>query len=311
MIMTEPIEEIHPRQEDPEIEKLLIEFSKGIEEVVNFGTHVLKWEVTEATGTDENIPVAMMLRHFLEMMDAVSILVRKSSIDPCKPLLRGILETFFGLEYILEADTKNRALAFLIWHYHKDLKLSKKLTPGEQSYNQLKSKLNQDKTLSGQSNPPSIPGLDKHILNLEKLISLPLYDEVEKEYQSLIASGRKNPAWHQLFNGPENIEQLANHLKRQGLYEVLYRSWSGPTHGTDIITSKLSQSAEGHAEIVQIRYVKDAQMVTQFAFTLGIMVYQLLTDKRIPNHKLNVANWYLTVQQLYMKLTNEKLIVVP
>jgi hypothetical protein len=110
--MTEPIRDILPRNEhQPELDELLLQFSNGIDEVVNFGTHILKWEVNEATGRDENIPVAMMLRHTLELTDSLSILGRHSSIDPCKPILRSILETLFGLEYILENDTRNRALA--------------------------------------------------------------------------------------------------------------------------------------------------------------------------------------------------------
>ncbi len=306
--MTDPIKEIHPRDLQPELEPILLEFSKGIEEIVNFGTHILKWDIDEARGTDENVPITMMLRHILEMLDAVSILVKNSSIDPCKPLLRGILETFLGLEYILESDTKNRALGFLIWHSHKKLKFSRKLIPGNQSYDQFKSILKKDKFLKNEKNLIQIPGLENNISNLEALISLPLYTLAEKEYQLLISSGKKNPAWYQLFNGPENLEQLANYLNRQALYEILYRSWSGPTHGTDVLTSKLSQTPSGHAEIVQIRFAKDAQQVTQFSFSLGLLIYQMMTEKRIPNYKMNYANWFLTIQKLYLKLTKEKLI---
>lgn len=307
--MTEPINDILPREDkQPEVEQLLLEFSKGIDEVVNFGTHILKWEVSEATGSDENIPIAMMLRHILEMTDSLSILVKNSSIDPCKPILRGILETIFGLEYILQADTRNRALGFLVWHYHKELKLSKKLTPGEQANNQLKIKLQADNSTSTGITLPIISALPQHIQNIQDLLALPLYATAEAEYQSLMARGASNPSWYQLFNGPRNIEQLATNLNRQGLYEVLYRGWSGPTHGTDIIQSKLSKSADGHGEIVQIRYVKDAQMVTQFAFNLSLITYQIMTDKRIVKHKTDYENWYLTIREFFMRLTNEKLL---
>lgn len=309
--MTEPVEDIFPRNEkQPEVDNLLLQFSKGIDEVVNFGTHILKWEVSEATGSDENIPIAMMLRHILELTDAISILVKHSSIDPCKPLLRGILETIFGLEYILESDTKNRALGFMVWHYHKELKLCKKLNPTEQAYSQLGKKLQADKSTTSGFKPPVIPDIQKHIQNLEHLLTLPLYSAAETEYQNLISNGTKNPSWYQLFNGQKNIEQLATHLNRQGLYEILYRGWSGPTHGTDIIQSKLHQSADGHAEIVQIRYVKDAQMVTQYAFNLSLVTYQIMTDKRIPNYKSEYTRWYLTIREFFMRLTNEKLLVV-
>jgi hypothetical protein len=198
----------------------------------------------------------------------------------------------------------------MVWHFHKELKLSRKLKPGEQTYNQLEQKLQADKSTTSKIRLPVIPDIQTHIQNLERLLALPLYATAEAEYQNLISSGKPNPSWYQLFNGQRNIEQLATHLNRQGLYEVLYRGWSGPTHGTDIIQSKLHQSADGHAEIVQIRYVKDAQTVTQYAFNLSLITYQIMIDKRIPKHKTDYVKWYSTIRDFFMRLTSEKLLNV-
>lgn len=307
--MTRPIQDIHPKDiEQNEISELLKQFSDIVSETVNHGTHILKWEVTEATGSDENIPIAMMLRHILELTDAVSILVEKSSIDPCKTLLRSILETLLQLEYILESNTKERALSFLVWHYHKEIMLAKKLTPTDPSYTQLVQKIQADKSTTSGITPPVINNLADHIDNLEKILQLPLYATSEAEYQRLIAAGSKVKNWYQLFGNINNFEQLANHLNRQALYEVLYRGWSGPTHGTDIIQSKLSKSANGQGEIVQIRFVKDAQMVTHYAVTLGLMAYQIMVDKRIVKHKIENAQWYLTISKAYLQLAGQPLI---
>lgn len=52
------------------------------------------------------------------------------------------------------------------------------------------------------------------------MLDLPLYKEVETEYQKVVASGKKKPAWYQLYGGPPNLEQLATRLNRQGMYEI-------------------------------------------------------------------------------------------
>lgn len=308
--MTEPIFELlNRRDEQPEIEKLLSDFSSLIEEAVNFGTHILKWEV-ELIGSDENVPIGLTLRHILDLLDSVSVLVRNSCADPCKLILRGALEAQLGLEFILQNDTKKRSLAFLVCNYHNDLKLLLKVKPGEQGYDQLLSKMEADRSIPKGIKLPKFPNLENNIDNLKSLLAMPHYIQAEKEYQVLIKKGFKNPNWFQLFNGPRNIEQLANTLKRQALYEVLYRGWSSSIHGTDVIKSKLHQTLDGNVEIIQLRHLKDVQMITQITVTLAIMCYQVMIDKRIPSHAQDFAKWYLTIQKDYRKITNEKLLIV-
>jgi hypothetical protein len=309
--MTEPIFELLTRSEEqPDIEKLLIDFSSLIEESVNFGTHILKWELNEAIGGDENVPVGLTIRHILDLLDSVSVLVRNSCADPCKLILRGALEAQLGLEFILQNDTKKRSLAFLVCNYHNDLKLLLKVKPGEQGYDQLLSKMKADRSIPKGIKLPQFPNLENNIDNLKSLLAMPHYIQAEKEYQALMKKGIKNPNWFQLFNGPRNIEQLANTLKRHALYEVLYRGWSSSIHGTDVIKSKLHQTVDGNVEIIQLRHLKDVQMITQITVTLAILCYQVMIEKRIPSHAQDFAKWYLTIQKDYQKITNEKLLIV-
>lgn len=309
--MEESIESILPRQiKSPEIKDLLENFSNGIEQVVNFGTHILNWELKSAKGGDENIPIAMMLRHIIELTDSISILVRKSSIDPCKPILRSILETVFGLEYLLEENTKERAFGFLVWHYYNDLKLYKKFSPDEDTYKDLEKKLEKDKSFQGDNILPKRKDIKEKIKIIETVLNLPIYQNAVKEYNRLISTGNSNPKWYQFYSNIKNLYALANHINRQGLYEILYRSWSGPTHGTDIIHGKLSQSIDGSAEVVQIRFVKDAQIVTQLACTLSFITYKIITDKRLPNRKRDYAKWYGTIRDFYIQITKEQFISI-
>jgi len=308
--MTEPVKEFLPRGIVSEADELFVEFSKGIEEIVNFGTHLLKWDVDQAKGGEENLPIVMIFRHILELADSISILVKHSSIDPCKPLLRAILESLLGLEYLLEKEFEKRALGFLLWHYKDQLKLALKFKIGEVSNKELHKKLKGDKSFTDYVKMPSIKNIDIQIKSLEVLINMPQYSGAKAEYEKMVQKGSKNPKWYQLFEGPSNVDALATRLSRQGLYEVLYRAWSGPTHGTDIIQGKLTQGSDGQGQIIQMRNPKDAQLVTMYTFQLSLTVFLILLEKRIPNKKEEFKKWYPTVRQAYFQLANEELLIV-
>lgn len=304
--MTVPVFEILPRNgRDSEEIELLSKFSFLIEEFANFGTHVLKWDLEITRTGDEHIPIPMMFRHLLELGDSISILVKHSCIDPCKLQLRGMLETMLGIEYLLEKDTLNRAMGFMVWHHHKTLKTYKRFNPNDQVNKDLQKKIKADKIYVEGLPLGSFPNLEDHIKNLESLLSSPTYILAETEYQTL-KKQNNNPPWYQLFGGPRSIEQLANYLNRQTFYEFLYRYLSGPTHGTDIFEGKLFSSKNSNIDIVQLRFAKDAQIIVQYTLSFLLLTYQAFIEKRIPAHKTDLSNWYLKIQKPYLEIMNTK-----
>ena len=298
-----------PRQiEDKELEKILNAFSWGLDKAVDFGSKVIKWDIETARGQDDNLPITLSLRHFIELIDGASILIKKASVDPAKLLLRGALETYFGLEYIFEKDTQQRCMSFLVWHAHKKLKTYNRLDTSTQQGKQLEQAIQKSESLSDFS-IPTIPRLAEAIENLENLLRLPLYQQVEAEYQRLINQGEKNPAWYRLFNGPNNVDELAKRLNQQAFYEFLYRDWSGPTHGTDILQGKIFRNERNTVDFVQIRYPKDAQSVTSWGLTLSIRMFQTFVNHRLPDKKDELKTWYLTIRELYQRVTSKEEII--
>ncbi len=308
--MYKPIPEIISR--DPNyngISDTLNKFSAGLESAVDFGSNILDWDGGGRKGSDEQLPIMLMFRHFIELLDSISILIKHSSPDPAKLILRGALETYFGIEYLLEDDTHNRSMAFLVWHTRKNLKAYSRLDSTTQSGKQLTKTLEKDK-VTGDLDFLDVPHLDKAIKNLESLIQRPEYADANKEYDKLIASGEKKPQWFRLFDGPKNVEQLADHLNLQSFYEILYRNYSGPTHGTDIIQGKISESVSNGVDIVQIRNPKDAQTVTTFALTLSIRIYRIFIEARIPERQDDHKKWYESIRKLYLQICGDTQFII-
>lgn len=303
--MYEAVDDIIPRTPDPNVDDLVKKLSIVIDRFVDFGSNILKWD-TEVKRTEEyNAPIMMTYRHFLELVDSTSILMRQSSIDPCKLILRGMLESYFSLAYMLEADTEDRCMAFMAWTMHKKIKALERADPDSAIGKHFKSKLSKDK-LTSNVQLPVFPQIQSQKAYFESVFLKPNYQKAEQEYQRLRSEGVTNPAWYRLFNGPKDVERMADHLELMAIYDVFYRDWSGPTHSTDIFRGKVSISSDGGSEIHQLRTPKSVQEVAQWVLTLSLMMFELYIDKRVPDKKSDYLNWYLTIQKHYNRIASKE-----
>ena len=295
--------------ENPEVLKTLGKFADVIQETVNFGTHVLEWELSSASGGDETIPITLSVRHILELLDTVSVNIRNSCVDPCKLSLRGALESFFGVAYILETDTTRRAMAFMATYANQRLRTYRRFDQTTEQGKEFRNLLKKDR-LAGDmaiSLPPSL--VKSAIGNLESLLRKPEYKGANAEYQKQKKAGSSNPYWYSLYGGPKNIEKLADHLKLSAMYHILYRQWSSATHGTDIIQGKISARAGGQAAILQMRLPTEAQVLTLLAVTIGLELSQIVIKHYVPDRMSDYRSWYTKeIRAVYMRLTQGKII---
>ncbi len=298
-MLTKPVEDILPSSIDnKEIEGLLIQFSDAIREAVNYSTHVLS-QCSQLPGDDSFLPVFLSFRHIIELLDAISLLVKVGSVDPCKILLRATLESAFNVHYILQKDTKQRSICFLVWYYNKRLHSFEMLDQNSPSGKQLYAAIKRDK-LVGKMKIPKINTLNDAQDNIRKLLQKPLYCEVNKEYDK---NRGKIKNWYSLYGGPKNLEQLADNLEYSGLYNVLFRDWSNAVHGTDIIEGRISSSEDGHLLITQIRNIRDVQTVTSISLSIALNILKNVISKISPDRLQDFTNWYkMRIRDIYLKI---------
>ena len=297
--------------DSPEVLQTLGRFADLVEETVNFGTHVLQWHLNSATGGDQTIPITLSLRHILELLDCVSINLRHSCVDPCKLLLRGVLESFFAIAYIVESDTSRRAMAFMAAYAHQRIRTYKRFDVSTEQGRDFLNLLKQDRLASHMaiSLPPSV--VQSATANMESLLEEPEYKDAIAEYLRRKRAGTGNPYWYSLYGGPRNIEKLADHLKLSGIYHILYRQWSSATHGTDIIQGKITRTETGKGAIRQIRLPTDAQVLTALAVSFGLEVFRAVIIHSAPQRMKDYQAWYVTeIRDLYMRLSGDAIIQI-
>ena len=309
--MTKSINEILPREINSGIAELLINFSDLIDEVINYGTHILKWLVNVSRGGDEQIPLTMFFREMLEKADSISILIRNSSVDPSKGIVRSLFELHLYISYLTEKYFNDRSMAFLVWHTKNKIQTNRVFQKGNQEFKNLQKQIENDNSISDSNLLQNLPSSKKILKNLNTLLKRPEYQKALKEYEKT-KTKIKNPSWYSLFNGPRNIQQLSIHLKMTVLYEIIYRSWSSSVHNTDIINGKIvrSQKSENDedkvaADIIQLRLPKDAQTVSAYTLVLLIKTFNVIIDSKIVDKKLEYEKWYLTIREHLFKVTSK------
>jgi len=301
---TQPIENLLPQEIDPELKVILKGLSLALSEIVNFGTHILSWDLEfKRNIKDSNIPT-VFLRNILELADAIAILIAKSSIDSSKILLRSLLENSFSLMYLIEKDEINRVHAFLVCRANKDIRYYKQFIKEEQTSKSFVNKIKKqepDFEINNICNPEEI----KNVLKAKiELLEEPIYKDVQKEYTRTCNKKEKknnNPNWYSLYNGPENFEQLSEHLQYTIIYEFHYRKYSENVHINNVLKGFVKSGYET-ADIIQIRDFQDCREVCFNSINLLLDLYKEFIIKRIPHKDKEFQDWAIKFEKLFEQI---------
>lgn len=304
-MIVQPVNEVLPRVADKELQKILDEFSRTIDEAVNFGTHLLLWDAeTKREGKDNNIPT-LFFRNIIEIADSISILIKHSSIDPATILFRSFLENNYSLLYMIDEKEKQRALAFMVWRAIKDLKYYNQFISNNQTSKELKAKIKKDNLNLNIEQFFDRQDIKDVIDAKNVLLNKPEFKPIHKEYlRTCEKLNTKNPKWYSLFNGPRNFEGLASHLSKTTVYEFQYRKYSENVHITGI-QKGFAKAGNDSAQIIQIRDFEHSKDVFSLTVSYILECFTEYTKKRIPNKMNDMKIWYNKFRNPYYKLISD------
>lgn len=304
MYKTPPVENFINRNNDNhQLNNYLKELSQLIEEYINFGSNLFKWSLDKYPITEENLPIILLVRHIIEILDGLSILVEKSSIEPSKILLRGSLESYFLLEFIFENNTSNRCLAFLYFYALNNKRKYERFDISTNEGRAFETALRNDKLLKGSVSLLNNP-FRAEIENLNSLLNLSKFHSVVEEIKSYRRHHKNKPpkSWYELFGGSNNMQEISKIIRQDGLYKLFYKDWSDKVHGTDILKGNFSSDG-----IHQIRFPSDAESVTFMCCTILHKTYNSFVENYIPEKRPDLKTWYLGVRDYYLKLNDTKI----
>ena len=292
--------EINEGLQDTNINDKLILFSALIDDAIIFGKALIEWDFEKGRKGDENLPPLLFLRNILELGEAISILIKNSSIAPCKILIRSLLENTYELIYLLGTEEENkRALSFIVWDTHEDLKFYERLNSSTVKGKKFKKELGKDKFKKYINLKIDRESLIHNTQISEALLKSPKYAEMETVFQQLPPGMKKK--WYSMSSGKINIDQLVKYLNLNASYEIIYREFSTSVHATNI-GGKLVPNSEGTVSMIQNTHTEDAIFLTQFTITFMKMSYEKYYESRIPERGQEVNEWYLDFNKRYQEL---------
>ncbi len=264
-----------------------------LRQLVDYATNVLvRCESSVAGSKDEHAGVFCLYRHVIEMTDGIEVLVRDACPRPGLLLVRSSFEAVLALEYIIEANSEQRSLAWLCGHIHERIDVHERMDPDTERGRLFRVAMRADKytrevTMGDFSSSEPIARL-RALLARQPMLS------VEEEY-SRCKGRRGKPEWFRLFDGPANLYELCQHLQHVSIYDVLYRKWSSISHATDY--EQFAQAdTSGTTFVRPLRdpsgVLNDIGEVSVYAANFMLMATRMLLETYRSGEERNFAEWY-------------------
>lgn len=280
---------------------LCTEFADLIEEAVRFGSHVLEWWTEEDhTDAQEKLTTLAFLRNTVDLLDGMHDNMRNERVEALKGPLRSILETYFCMKYLVRADTSRRSRAYLFMHDLHALDKFQRELPSHQDYKKLQSARFEDTILnpdrkSLEEDPELLKFHQSKVTEFEKGLNDPSLKDVKTEFERLVSIKRKPRHWYSFFDGPNDVERLAEHVNGSGLYERFYRRYSRRVHPEDLLRHSIRGiSSNGSIQLNPLRSINNRLSVSEISIAcqFAYETYQSYIDKFIPARSNQVKEWY-------------------
>jgi hypothetical protein len=255
--------------------------------------------VAQATSPQKKLHYAtiyLLMRHVVEAVDGVGILVAKGSVDNCGPLLRSALEAMVGLIYITFDDAERRALAYEVAHIHRRIKSYRRLIPTDDVGRAMREELKGEE-LHGFFDRPAMDW-KKKIDNLRGLLKRPEYAPIEAEWQRARKGKagyerKSDPEWYSLFGGPAHLRDLCLRIGHGGYYEILYRGWATFAHAGGGFDSVRWKEGVGPA-IRPVRFPENVERPCGLAYLFCLQtvatVMKALAPTELPTFRARVKS---------------------
>jgi hypothetical protein len=214
-----------------------------------------------------DLAVVALVRHVIEALDGVGLLLSSGSVLPCYPLLRGIFDAWMGVFFILEKDSDDRGAAYFAAQLCQEKAFLERLDPATEKGKALSDELETD--IAGPQPFGNVPlqEVRKRIAELQAELDDPL---LKPAAQAWASKSKADPAWYSLVVKPNNLRELAKSLNKLSMYELHYRPWCRQVHATDTIANL--SSTQDAVTVRPIRHPDGIHEVVRSAGLLAIIL---------------------------------------
>lgn len=271
---------IYEYEDQPEIRKYIDEVSELFRLLMVRGGLALSDLTKLELVNEETNAILFLFRHAVALVDVIAKIAKLPSVEGIRIVARGFLEAKCSLEYILNENTEERAIAYQTHHIIMRILEYQKYDPSTDRGKQMQAKWEKDEFL--QDSPFLGGDTTKEIDNLKNQLGR----EPFKSVWIKLCDGenlKKPTTWYNINNGPTDFEQLCAKLGYFLFYEFCYRPWSNVAHATGTYIDTFFK-AEGEGKLHAIRVLKGYQDSISIILPMITDFYRKVFEKILPRH---------------------------
>lgn len=295
MPLTPPVLSVINRQiEDQETLDLLKLYSQALEEIVNKGSQLLKLASSEVNLERHQYAVIVYFRQILEGIDAIGVLMSVGAAPPCEVIQRTLLEVYLGFEYLLKEDTERRANVYEFFSYMQQIKRDEKHSPTHSDYANYQEQYKHGNAIK---QVPVYPDLQKRLTTGRQYKNHPENADYLNEY-SRLKKMKRSFEWYSFYSEQTNngelirtCQQLATHLNKFDWYEILYKEYSKPIHGSSMVMMNMYRSQD-HINLIGLRHLYRAYDLINMTLRISELAFRQFVNTILDGVRRSEIVWW-------------------
>ncbi|WP_018759511.1 DUF5677 domain-containing protein [Paenibacillus terrigena] len=291
-----------------EVYKVLNSMSKVIDNYVDYCGYIHDKLIEEVPFGEYELPIPLLFGQIINTVDSISLLTQKGQTNGVRPLLRMLIESRLTLMYLLDQDIERGCKAYIVSHVQKEISTRRLFDQSEEKGKRLSSQLKEmfDLDANHESYPKKpINESAKHLFAL--LDKEEMYDVTQEWIRTKKEKRNRVPEWYSLYNGPNNLRELAQYFKEEPTYDVMYQTLSSYIHGGAAL--KTLRVAEDNESVIPVfRDIEGLQTLVTWTINLISDLVLRMLEKYLPELKQHYADWYTKeVRKVHLKIAGTKL----
>lgn len=231
--------------------------------------------------------IVLLYRHATALLDAFSQLSGVPSVEGLRVVFRSFFEAKCSIEYIVESNVIDRAVAYQTQHILRRIGLYEKLDSTTQPGKEFQSRLSKDRLFGSTA--------ISHVDTKAAIDNLQAQLQREPFKTSAAKLGAKKGAkWYSIDGGPKDFIGLCEHLNYQIAYDYLYRQLSESVHATGAyVDTYFGQKGQG--QMHAIRAIAGYQDLVNLALPLIVDFFDQTTKTLLPIHHDRFVRFYKNI----------------
>jgi hypothetical protein len=289
-VMNDSYKQILDRQYADEMSPHFKDAIKLLNELLDYGTFLLPRSYGSSPRDIKAIClIFVQFRQFLAHLDGVAGLASVGNCFSAILQLRSLLEINLAMEWILKADTEEKAKHLWVANIRRRKQWQSIPISGTPEAARRPDAANRISLTAEQMNQ-----IRDEVRKLEAILIQPEFSEINLKFEADYSARGFDRPWYEVYGDSRpktTIRKIAEDVGRLPEYQDFYSSFSSTSHGGDMWKNVVFGGET--IWVNPIREPQDIPRTTKYAVTLAFRVYKMLLDEYRPGEVENFCRKYV------------------